>query len=488
MNRDHNEVSIIKRMSGRTTIVLLSLATAMFAWPYIASALRPASLENSGSPNSASDISAASSKRKTAPIEGLKVGDRVIAHNPQISAEERAKWTEPHWPQWLHLSLTMRKSDGTTLNMELLRPESWVREQVGLVVQAISNDRPPVAPEPGPNPETSSVTPLESNDGQLPYSPLRPIFRDLAITGGDLAISGKELHAILIDMDLPELAITGPAVVHEIQNAPPVNPGDGRVVTATFRHSSGDVIDLVVGDASATSQSTIGTTSNHPFWSQDRQQYIQAGQLAIGERLQTHSGDTKRVVSKLARPGPEPVYNLEVFAEHVYYVGEDGLLVHNSGPYAGEVTVYRIQPRVASGIVTGGAFRRTREGGTNLVQSNAVRQKLLDQITSTDPNIVRRALVDAQASGAKSPIISTTFNREGALAHLASMRARGLDVELVTITGPRAGGIDFNSAFEALGGRTKRLKDQELEEFGILDLFIPSRGTSRSGFRIIDRQ
>jgi hypothetical protein len=79
---------------------------------------------------------------------------------------------------------------------------------------------------------------------------------------------------------------------------------------------------------------TVGTTSNHPFWSVDRQEYVQAGQLAIGERLQTFSGDTKRVVSKLARPGPQPVYNLEVFVEHVYYVGKDGLLVHNSREYS----------------------------------------------------------------------------------------------------------------------------------------------------------
>ena len=30
------------------------------------------------------------------------------------------------------------------------------------------------------------------------------------------------------------------------------------------------------------------------------------------------------------RAGPETVYNFEVANEHVYYVGEDGLLVHNA--------------------------------------------------------------------------------------------------------------------------------------------------------------
>jgi len=81
---------------------------------------------------------------------------------------------------------------------------------------------------------------------------------------------------------------------------------------------------------------SIGTTSNHPFWSVDRQEYVPAGQLEIGERLQTLHGDTKTVVSNLPRPGPETdVYNLEVHVEHVYFVGEDGVLVHNSKAYSG---------------------------------------------------------------------------------------------------------------------------------------------------------
>ncbi len=150
-------------------------------------------------------------------------------------------------------------------------------------------------------------------------------------------------------------------------------------VHGNVHHSSGDVIDLVVGDETGerlgvsppsaipdsgerTAESriaeshisdsksapcdslntenrtlktvgeadTIGTTSNHPFWSEDRQEFVQASSLEIGERLQTLSGDVKVVQQKLPRPGPQPVFNLEVHAEHVYCVGQDGVLVHNS--------------------------------------------------------------------------------------------------------------------------------------------------------------
>ncbi len=78
---------------------------------------------------------------------------------------------------------------------------------------------------------------------------------------------------------------------------------------------------------------TNGETSNHPFYSFDSGAYVPAGSLQEGERLLTYSGDIKRVVSKRARPGPETVYNLEVFGEHVYFIGNDGVLVHNSDSY-----------------------------------------------------------------------------------------------------------------------------------------------------------
>ncbi|MDP1563049.1 MAG: polymorphic toxin-type HINT domain-containing protein [Pirellulaceae bacterium] len=82
----------------------------------------------------------------------------------------------------------------------------------------------------------------------------------------------------------------------------------------------------------------MGVTANHPFWSVDRAEFVQAGELTIGERLQTLAGDTLWVQQKLPRPGPEPVYNLEVHDEHVYYVGTSGILAHNAGKkYTGDI-------------------------------------------------------------------------------------------------------------------------------------------------------
>lgn len=369
----------------------------------------------------------------TRPIETLQVGDRVLAFNPELSHAERQEIVEPQWWDWLHLSLSMPKADGSLLEIELLRPEKWVREQIRLAVapQAaeLFNGKPydvcetsfqrhgasrPVPSDFVDGYRATRAAPLESelhkpeSQDLVPLSPLRPIFLELAAVGAELKLSGEELQALLVEMDLPELAITGPAVVKQIQNAPAIQPGDGRVITATFKHSSGDVIDLRVGDASEPriasntppvvrvahrpnelgsanlaaasasndaadraeaiglsdsddSNQVIGTTSNHPFWSVDRREYVQADKLEHGERVLTYSGDTKRVLSKLARPGPQPVYNLEVFAEHVYYVGKDGVLVHNQ--YFDELADLRY----------GGASRPHRPQSQELVQ-DAIRE------------------------------------------------------------------------------------------------------------------
>ncbi|MBQ9812162.1 MAG: hypothetical protein IJM54_02505, partial [Thermoguttaceae bacterium] len=76
-----------------------------------------------------------------------------------------------------------------------------------------------------------------------------------------------------------------------------------------------------------------GCTDNHPFWSVDRQDFIPAGELIEGERLLLYNGESKRVVQKLPRPGPQVVYNLEIYGEHVYHVTADGVLVHNDCKY-----------------------------------------------------------------------------------------------------------------------------------------------------------
>ena len=276
----------------------------------------------------------------TRPIESLRVGERVLARNPEIAGDERAGWVEPDWRRWVKLSAVMPKPDGSELHIELLRSPEWLRSQLRYLV-----DRPPLVLAATPSDPADTTVPAEAAEAETSHSsaadragsafiPLHPVWLSLQADVAAIEAAGGHCSGLTIQLDLPELGLTGQAIVTDITTSPRVQSGGGRVVTGTFAHTSGSVIDLVIADASDQSE-TLGTTGNHPFWSVDRAEYVQAASLELGERLLTYHGETKRVVSKLARPGPQPVYNLEVHAEHVYFVGQHGVLVHNSQGYGG---------------------------------------------------------------------------------------------------------------------------------------------------------
>ncbi len=107
---------------------------------------------------------------------------------------------------------------------------------------------------------------------------------------------------------MPEMGVEGLAEVLAIEPCPPLEEGEGRLVTGTFKHTSGEVYDLKLESESE----PIGVTGTHPFWSVDREAWVSAIDLRIGETLKTLEGTTV-VESRIEkRPGCEPVYNIEV--------------------------------------------------------------------------------------------------------------------------------------------------------------------------------
>ena len=199
----------------------------------------------------------------TKSIRDIRIGERVLAHNPEVTDLERRQAIEPN-SSWRHLQLEMKKADDSVLKIELLRPHEWV----------VSHN----------------------------------------------AYAGTTIH-----LDLEEMGASGPARVVNIGRAPPIARGSGEVVTGTFSHSAGNVINLYVDGL----DHPIGTTDNHPFWSEDRQAFIPAGDLQTGERLRTENGNLLAVTASTPRVA-DAVFNLEVNTEHVYFVSRSGLLVHNT--------------------------------------------------------------------------------------------------------------------------------------------------------------
>lgn len=231
----------------------------------------------------------------TKPIQDLRVGERVLARNPEVSDSERAEAIEPDPATWRQVSLVMQKPDGSDLRIEMLRPVDWLADQ------------------------TASLIDLQTagwfaRDGLL-----------LDEARWEAAIVGRTTQ-----LNLPEMGAAGPAKMVAVQPCPKLEPNSGdnrQLITATFQHSSGDVLDLHIHGESE----PIGSTANHPFWSEDRQAFIPAGELLPGETLRRADNTLTQLTRITPRRGPPvAVYNLEVNAEHVYFVGNDGVLVHNT--------------------------------------------------------------------------------------------------------------------------------------------------------------
>ncbi len=142
-----------------------------------------------------------------------------------------------------------------------------------------------------------------------------------------------ELHGIvagqLLPLHLPELEVSGQALVTAVEACPPIAGGAGSVVTARF--VTREVHRLVSVDllGAGGELETLTGTPVHPVWSLDRGDWVPLAELTEGETLQGHTGPA--LVLRLSlHHAAQPVYTLEVHGEHVYQVGELGVLVHNA--------------------------------------------------------------------------------------------------------------------------------------------------------------
>ncbi|MEI8214239.1 MAG: hypothetical protein WCI02_18990, partial [Planctomycetota bacterium] len=211
--------------------------------------------------------SVATRPQQLVPIESLPIGARVPTKNP--NRWEIDPQPEPDQATWAKLSITVERSDGGIVDAELIRPRSWI------------------------------------------------------LANGICA--GR-----LLPLNLPELEVSGLGMVTAIDDCPPIAVGEGSVVTARFVTREVHVVASVdVLGADGTVETITGTTI-HPVWSVDRQEWVPLGELIEDETLQGLD-ECAIVLSVTLSRVTQPVYNIEVHGEHVYQVGELGVLVHNAG-------------------------------------------------------------------------------------------------------------------------------------------------------------
>lgn len=203
----------------------------------------------------------------TVAIETIRLGQRVIGENPE-PFDVDPDFADPVQSATRRIVATVFKEDGTAVDVEMLRDARFV-DALGLV--------------PG------SLLPLH----------------------------------------LAELDVQGIAKVTEVTECPPIQQGEGQVVTARFvtRHAENRV-RVTLSDGTA-----IIATDVHPFWTPENRQWTPAGELLPGTVLDTLRGElTVRSVEPLRDAAA--VYNIEVNGHHVYRVADVGVLVHNTCPRA----------------------------------------------------------------------------------------------------------------------------------------------------------
>jgi hypothetical protein len=171
---------------------------------------------------------------------------------------------------WAKISITMRRTDGGIIDAELIRPRWWIAHH-------------------------------------------------------------KIVAGQLLPMNIEELQVKGTAMVTSIGDCPEIAGGEGSVVTATFK--TREVHSIVRAEILGPDGSieNIEGTPIHPIWSVNRNDWVPLGELIEGESLQAANG-LATVLSLTRVSSSIPVYNLEVHGEHVFQVGDLGLLVHNSDP------------------------------------------------------------------------------------------------------------------------------------------------------------
>jgi hypothetical protein len=138
----------------------------------------------------------------------------------------------------------------------------------------------------------------------------------------------EKAHAAVggtMPISVRECGIAGRARILEIRACPAIAPGTGPVVTATYRHAVAKLLRVYL----AGQPKPLGVTPNHRFKSLDRQAFVRADELRLGERLDGYA--EARVARVEDRGDPALVYNLQVNGTHVYRVGQAGVLVHNGG-------------------------------------------------------------------------------------------------------------------------------------------------------------
>ena len=126
------------------------------------------------------------------------------------------------------------------------------------------------------------------------------------------------------------MKFAGMVTVTAMGPCPPIQKGQGRVVTMTVTHENSHVFELELSGFDAHGRAvseTLCPTDVHKLYSVERG-WTMTKHLRVGEVLRTQTGAATITAIK-RKAGDHRVYNFEVEATHAYFVGTTRTLSHN---------------------------------------------------------------------------------------------------------------------------------------------------------------
>jgi len=173
---------------------------------------------------------------------------------------------------------------------------------------------------------------------------------------------------------------------------------DYKKVKQLFRNKDKQIYNLTIINQDGKID-TIGTTDEHPFWV-DGKGWVNAKDLKLSDKLTSANGKTIKVISIVLDDKRQDTYNFEVADYHTYFVGDDGVWVHNMClPQINKVTFAKLPHAIGQGVERG-VFTNPQAARNTLKElGKTIKSKGFPEGSFWDPSKIDTILVPTGNKG-----------------------------------------------------------------------------------------
>ncbi|WP_147456703.1 Hint domain-containing protein [Leptospira stimsonii] len=173
-----------------------------------------------------------------------------------------------------------------------------------------------------------------------------------------------------------------------------------KKVTELFVHDVELLFDVEIGE-----DTILQTTWNHPFWVVEKNAWVEVKDLKVGDTVRLRDGSRESITGLRYYDVPTTkVYNFEVEENHTYFVGEDGILVHN----------YTFQIGIGGGVATFLGVSYEKGIAVSISKENGIQVGTYTVKPTNNGTVIPGGHSDAGASGS----LNFTFSKNKSLSDL----------------------------------------------------------------------